>query len=171
VPPSDIPFYDEVNRTLDHTSMASSCTTTWTGSPGNTKVVTPSLIAAPGVYCNLNGMIEIKTGTYAHPVTFFAREVKIADGPVSMTSYLNGILMYATTTEAGKGIIYSVNNATFTGILYSPMAESLVSFSGEGNVLTGALVGYHVVYGGNRNKLIGLFASQTSAPASVALIE
>lgn len=166
----DIPFYDEATKTLDRPAMEAACTPAFTRTGSSWDI---STTLQPGVYCLLDGKMFIKAGTQIPDgATFFAREIEVADSNLTLTKpYLDGILMYATTTEPGKGVIYSGNWSTFEGNLYSPLASSMVSFSGENNTLIGALVGYHVVFNGNHSTLIGRFGSDDGSPPKIGLVE
>jgi hypothetical protein len=167
----DIPYYNETTRVVDTAAMTAKC---GTNNVGGDRTITAPLL--PGVYCAMSGKMTIKAGTYSN-VTFFAREFDIGDSGVKILSpNTDKILMYATDSTEGKGIVYSGNNGQFgspetPGLILSPRAQSMISFAGEGNKVYGALVGYYVKFNGNKSLLVGSFGAQAAGPSNVSLWE
>ncbi len=162
-----IPFYDHATRTVDTSAIAAIC-----DGPANRGDVDVTG-TVNGNFCSLDGKIVIKdTASTTSGVTFFGKEIIIGDPGLTFTQpNYQGVLMYAVTSEEGKGIDYSGNSGTFEGLWYSPLPSSKVQFQGNDNDLVGALVGYQVDYSGNFNTITGNFGPSAGAPPSVALIE
>ena len=168
VPPDYAALYQECDYSWTSDADPSSDSGVWSAPGGD-------LFA--GVYCSTgklsfsNSGIEIVPTGGREGITILADDIVWSGDGSVLTPHLDGILMYANTTEKGKGVDYSANSGDLEGILWSPWEDAKVQFQGNDNTLTGALVGYNVDYSGEDNLLIGTFEPQSSGPPTVALIE